>query len=168
MRLCNNMTISFDEFKKVEITVGKILSAEKVPETDKLLKLNVDFGQKLPLNPPLRKDGEESATTSSGSEVGDPSSVEEGKQEHPTSILPSEEGRRQEGRDIRQIISGISAYFQDPQTLVGKKCMFVTNLEPRMIKGLESNGMLFAVSTEDGKFSLLEPNAEIPEGTRAK
>ena len=141
------MTITFDEFKKVEITVGKILSAEKVPETDKLLKLMVDFGLKLPLNPPLRKEGEEI---------------------HPTSILPSEEGRRQEDRDIRQIISGISAYFPDPQTLVGKKCMFVTNLESRTIKGLESNGMLFAVSTEDGKFSLLEPNMEIPEGTHAK
>jgi methionyl-tRNA synthetase len=45
--------------------------------------------------------------------------------------------------------------------------MFVTNLEPRKIRGLESNGMLFAVSTPDGKFSLLEPNSEIPEGTRA-
>ena len=36
--------ITFGDFKKVEITVGKILSAEKVPETDKLLKLSVDFG----------------------------------------------------------------------------------------------------------------------------
>jgi len=124
--------ISFDEFKKVEVTVGKILSAEKVPDTDKLLRLSVDFGKKSALTP---------------APEGQPA-VEE--------------------RDIRQIISGISAYFPDPQTLVGKKCMFVTNLEPRVIKGLESNGMLFAVSTEDGKFSLLEPNADIPEGTRAK
>lgn len=46
--------------------------------------------------------------------------------------------------------------------------MFVTNLEQRVIRGLESNGMLLAVSTEDGKFSMLEPNAEIPEGTVAK
>jgi len=108
--------ISFDEFKRVEVTVGKILTAEKVPETDKLLRLTVDFKEAAP----------------------------------------------------RQIVSGISAYFPDPQALVGKKCMFVTNLEPRVIKGLESNGMLFAVSTEDGKFSLLEPHTDIPEGTRAK
>ena len=74
----------------------------------------------------------------------------------------------QKERDIRQIISGIAAYFPDAQMLVGKKCMFVTNLESRVIKGLESNGMLFAVSTEDDRFSLLEPNPEIPEGTRAK
>jgi tRNA-binding EMAP/Myf-like protein len=46
--------------------------------------------------------------------------------------------------------------------------MFVTNLEPRTIKGHESNGMLFAVSTEAGAFSLLEPNSSIPSGTKAK
>ena len=38
--------ITYDDFKKVEIRAGKILSAEKVPETDKLLKLSVDFGEK--------------------------------------------------------------------------------------------------------------------------
>jgi methionyl-tRNA synthetase len=71
-------------------------------------------------------------------------------------------------REVRQIISGISAYFPDPAVLVGRKCMFVTNLEPRKIRGLESNGMLFAVSTPDGKFSLLEPNSDIHEGTKSK
>ena len=108
--------ISIEDFKKVDIAVGKILSAEKVPDTDKLLKLEVDLAEEKP----------------------------------------------------RQIISGISLFFPDCSLLVGKKCMFVTNLEPRMIKGLESQGMILAVSTEDGKFSLLEPNDEIPVGTRAK
>ncbi|MSU56243.1 MAG: hypothetical protein EXS51_02975 [Candidatus Taylorbacteria bacterium] len=142
--------INFDDFKKVEITVGKILSAEKVPETDKLLKLSVDFGVKATTTPQISP----SPTTPS---VGTDTPPQAGGEE-------AEEPKR----DIRQIISGISAYFPDPQMLVGKKCMFVTNLEPRTIKGLESNGMLFAVSTEDGKFSLLEPNREIPEGTHAK
>jgi len=108
--------ISIDDFKKVELAVGKILSAEKIPETDKLLKLSVDLGEENP----------------------------------------------------RQIVSGISAYFPEPGTLVGKKCMFVANLEARMIKGFESQGMILAVSTEDGKFSLLEPDDSIPAGTRAK
>lgn len=134
--------ISFDDFKKVEITAGKILSAEKVPEMDRLLKLMVDFGiRQNPSTPPKAQ-----STT--------------------ISVLPLEKGELE--RDIRQIVSGIFAYFPDPQTLVGKVCMFVTNLEPRMIKGLESNGMLFAISTDDGRFSLLEPNGDIPEGTRAK
>jgi methionine--tRNA ligase beta chain len=107
--------ISYDEFKKVEIRAGKILSAEKIPDTDKLLKLSVDFAEASP----------------------------------------------------RQIVSGIFMYFPDPAVLVGKTCMFVTNLEPRMIKGYESNGMLFAISTSEGGFSLLEPNDSIPPGTLA-
>ena len=108
--------ITFDEFKKIEIRVGKILSAEKVPETDKLLRLTVDLGEENP----------------------------------------------------RQIVSGISAYFPDPLVLVGKKCMFVANLETRTIRGLESQGMIFAVSDDNGNFSLLEPNDSIPVGTLAK
>jgi methionine--tRNA ligase beta chain len=114
--------INYDEFKKVEIRAGKILSAEKVPDTDKLLKLSVDFAEK--------------------DEQGNPKA--------------------------RQIVSGIAGYFPDPAVLVGRTCMFVTNLEPRTIRGLESNGMLFAVSTEAGGFSLLEPNDSIPPGTPAK
>jgi tRNA-binding EMAP/Myf-like protein len=52
--------------------------------------------------------------------------------------------------------------------------MFVANLEPRMLRGIESNGMLFALSTSptsenpNGTFSLLEPNSSIPVGTKAK
>lgn len=113
--------ISFEDFKKVDIVVGKILSAEKIPETDKLLKLSVDLG---PLNEGVN--------------------------------------------DIRQIVSGISLYFPDCNALIGKKCMFVANLETRIIKGIESQGMILAVSTLDGKFSLLSPNDEIPPGARAK
>lgn len=113
--------ISYEEFKKVEVRAGKILSAEKIPDTDKLLKLSVDFGEKNP------------------------------------------EGNSQP----RQIVSGISMHFPDPAVLVGKTCMFVTNLEPRTIKGHESNGMLFAVSTPEGGFSLLEPNSSITPGSQA-
>lgn len=111
-----NPKINIEDFKKIDIAVGEILSAEKVPDTDKLLKLSVNLGEAEP----------------------------------------------------RQIISGISLYFPDCSVLVGKKCMFVANLEPRMIKGLQSNGMILAVATEDGKFSLLEPNNEISAGTRAR
>jgi len=118
--------INIEDFKKIDIVVGEILSAEKVPETEKLLKLSVDLGP-----------------------------------------APELAGRESQ-RDIRQIISGIAPYFPDCSILVGKKCMFVANLEPRMIRGIESNGMILAISTEDGKFSLLEPNDDIPVGTHAK
>ena len=125
--------INYDDFSKVELKVGQILSAEKVPATDKLVKLSVDFGS---VKAEVKKEDGTIETT--------------------------------ETKDVRQIISGISLYFPDAAVLVGKKCMFVTNLEPRTIKGLESNGMILALSADDDKFSLLEPSAEIPVGTRAK
>ncbi len=68
----------------------------------------------------------------------------------------------------RQIVSGIAKFFPEISTLVGKKCAFCTNLEPRAMAGLESNGMIMAVSTEDGKFSLLEVGNDIPAGTGVK
>lgn len=106
--------INFDEFKKIEVRVGEIKSAEKVPDTDKLFRLEVDFGEE----------------------------------------------------ELRQIISGVSAYFEDPEELVGKKTTFVTNLEPRTIRGLESNGMIFAAHAEEGdQFSLLLPDQTMPVGT---
>ena len=127
--------ISYDDFKKVEIRAGTIVSAEKIPDTDKLLKLSVDFGETKEIT----------SVAVEGQEVPVPVKV------------PAP----------RQIVSGISMYFPDPAVLVGKTCMFVTNLEPRTIRGFESNGMLFAVSTGDGAFSILEPNATIPPGTKA-
>jgi methionyl-tRNA synthetase len=67
----------------------------------------------------------------------------------------------------RQIVSGISAYFPDEKMLVGKKCAFVTNLEPRVIRGLTSDGMILAVSG-DGFFSLLETTADVLPGSMVK
>ena len=119
--------ISIDDFKKLEIKIGHILTAEKVPNSDKLLKLSVDFGFKPQAN------SDEQTT------------------EH----------------DVRQIVSGISKYFSDPQDLVGKKCAFATNLEPRAIMGLESQGMILAVSG-DSFFSLLETSQDVAPGSAVK
>jgi methionine--tRNA ligase beta chain len=65
----------------------------------------------------------------------------------------------------RQIVSGIREYFADEQVLVGKQCPFVLNLEPRTIRGLESQGMILAANHED-IFALLVPHNELPAGTR--
>ena len=107
--------ISLEEFSKIEVRVGTVLSAERVPETDKLLRLMVDLH-----------------------EPGGP----------------------------RQIVSGIAAYAPDPTALVGRQLAFVTNLEPRTIRGLESNGMLFAVGEGD-TFAFLSPDRPVPPGTSA-
>lgn len=66
----------------------------------------------------------------------------------------------------RQIVSGIRAYVEDPASLVGRQLAFVTNLEPRTIRGLESNGMLFAVGEGD-TFAFVTPDRSVPPGTGA-
>ncbi len=111
----NKPRITIDEFSKLEVTVGTVLGAERVPETDKLLRLTVDFG-------------EESGP--------------------------------------RQIVSGIAAYVPEPASLIGRQLAFVTNLEPRTIRGLESNGMLFAVGSDES-FAFLTPDQPVPPGTGA-
>lgn len=65
----------------------------------------------------------------------------------------------------RQIISGIKEYFEDIQVLIGRQCPFLVNLQPRVIRGLESQGMILAADFET-TFALLEPSAKLPEGTR--
>lgn len=62
--------ISFEEFKKVEIRIGKILSCEKVVDADKLLKLQVDFG-------PAEQDSEERITRQIISGIAESYSPEE-------------------------------------------------------------------------------------------
>jgi putative transcription antitermination factor YqgF len=108
--------ITIDDFSKVEIRAGKITKAEPIPESNKLLKLEVDFGEEKP----------------------------------------------------RQVLSGIAKYFPDVNSLVGRTVGFVTNLEPRLILGLESQAMILAVSTEAGVFSLLSVDSTIPPGTKVK
>ena len=66
------------------------------------------------------------------------------------------------GDENRQILTGIHEWYE-PSDLIGKQCPFVTNLEPRLIMGLESQGMILA--TDDGGGTvLLNPNREIPAG----
>jgi methionyl-tRNA synthetase len=141
--------INYDEFKKMEITIGKIISAEKMPNADKLLILKVDFGNKpLPVvETPKIKEGETPETP--------------GETVISVAVQPE--------RDIRQIVSGISAFFPELEKLIGTQCAFVTNLEPRKIRGYDSNGMILAVGGENGEpFSLFKMGEEIAPGARAR
>ena len=108
--------ISIDEFKKLDIRVGTICAAERVPDTDKLLQLTVDMGEE----------------------------------------------------SLRQIVSGIAEAFPNLEELLGMQCIFAANLEPRTIRGLESQGMILAVGNESGGdgFALLTPACEVPAGSR--
>lgn len=70
------------------------------------------------------------------------------------------------GSEQRQIIAGLRGHY-DPAALVGRLIVVVTNLAPRMMRGLESNGMLLAATTPDhSRVILLQPDAEIAPGSR--
>jgi len=107
--------ISIDDFKKVEARIGKVLAAEAVEGSEKLIKLSLDFGEETP----------------------------------------------------RQILSGIKQWYA-PETLVGKQLLFVVNLAPRTMMGLESNGMLMAVDGIDGAPVFLVPETVVSNGSRVR
>mgnify|MGYP001301819091 CR=1 FL=1 len=107
-------TITIDDFTKIEIKIGTILEAVRVPETDTLIKCVVDVGEETP----------------------------------------------------RTIVSGI-AHLRRPEDIVGKQLPYITNLTPRHIRGIESNGMLLAVGDVD-EFALLHPDVPVAPGTSGK
>jgi methionyl-tRNA synthetase len=109
------MTIPFDDFAKVELRMGKVIAADRVEKSEKLIRYDVDFGDEI------------------------------GK---------------------RQILSGIAKWYT-PEDLIGKTLPFIVNLEPRMIMGLESQGMLVATDSGDGA-SLLIPDKEIAPGAKVR
>ena len=63
------------------------------------------------------------------------------------------------GGEVRQIISGVANSFK-PEDCVGQHVVAVVNLKPRMLRGLESNGMLIYACSEDGKFKFVETKAD--------
>ena len=105
--------ISYDEFSKLDIKIGTIISAEKIEGTDKLLKLEIDLGN-----------------------------------------------------EKRQLVAGIAEMYL-PKDLIGKQIPILTNLEPKKLKGVESQGMILAADV-GGKPVLLHPEKEVPPGSIVK
>ena len=68
---------------------------------------------------------------------------------------------------IRQILSGIKKSFSHEQ-LIGKQGVFVYNLEPRKMMGLESQGMILTATSADGSLNLVSIGAPVPNGARLK
>ena len=72
------------------------------------------------------------------------------------------------GDEVRQVLAGIATSYA-PEELVGRKVVVVTNLAPRKMRGVESNGMLLAASAgPDGKAVLCTFAEEIPAGAKVK
>lgn len=113
--------MTIDEFQKADLRVGKIITAERVEGSEKLLKLKVDIG--------LHREG-------SGEE-----------------------------NEIRQILSGIAKAYT-PEDMVGKEVVIIVNLEPRMMMGMESQGMILAAHGENGEPVLLAVEREVPPGSK--
>lgn len=110
--------IPFNKFAEVALRVGKIISAERVEGSEKLLRLRVDLGE-------LDAAG-----------VSAP----------------------------RQILAGIGKVYA-PESLVGREVVVVANLEPRMMMGLESQGMLLAANSESGPVLLMPEREVLPGAT---
>ncbi len=106
--------ISFDDFLKLDIRMAEIVAAERVPGTDKLLKLTVNLGS-----------------------------------------------------ETRHLVAGIAESYA-AEGLVGKKIPILTNLEPKTIRGIESQGMILCPSTSEGKPVLLLPDRDVPVGAKVK
>jgi methionyl-tRNA synthetase len=107
--------ISIEDFAKVDMRVGEVKAAERVPGASKLLKLMVDIGT-----------------------------------------------------EVRQLVAGLAEYYQ-PEKLIGMKVVVVTNLQPRKLRGVESNGMIVAATVGDqGRPVLVTFNEEVENGARLK
>jgi methionyl-tRNA synthetase len=107
--------IAIDDFLKVDLRVGLVLTAEPVKGSTKLMHMTVDLGEGKP----------------------------------------------------RTIVAGIAEAYQAEQ-LINRKVVIVANLQPRKLKGIESNGMIVAASVNDGKPVLAAFLEDIPVGARLK
>ncbi|MDO8514410.1 MAG: hypothetical protein Q7S50_02605 [bacterium] len=87
-----------------------------------------------------------------------PSALADGSPDYP----PTADGLGE--RDIRTIVSGI-AEWKKPEELVGRQFPYIVNLAPRMLRGVESQGMLLAASDEHG-VALLNPERVVQAGTK--
>ncbi|MCX8150435.1 MAG: methionine--tRNA ligase subunit beta [Candidatus Bathyarchaeota archaeon] len=103
--------ISFVEFQKLDLRIGRITEANQVPNSKKLIKLIVDFGT-----------------------------------------------------EKRQAVAGLLQYYK-PEELVGKKCVFVLNLQKRTLAGIESQCMVLAAEDSAGNVVVLQPEKDIAEGS---
>lgn len=69
------------------------------------------------------------------------------------------------GGEQLQAVSGLAQYFK-PEELIGKKFMFIVNLERKKFMGIESQCMIFAAEDKDGNLALMAPQKDIPAGSK--
>lgn len=72
-----------------------------------------------------------------------------------------------DGLGGRTIVSGIAQHYK-PEELIGKQVCFIANLAPRMLKGIESQGMILSAENADGKLAIIQPISEVLPGSEVK
>jgi methionine--tRNA ligase beta chain len=106
------MEISFEEFQKLDLRVGKVIEANQVAGSRNLIRMIVDFGA-----------------------------------------------------EKRQAVAGLLQWYK-PESLVGKKCAFILNLQRRKLMGVESQCMILAAEDDKGNVIILQPEKDIVEGSK--
>jgi methionine--tRNA ligase beta chain len=106
------MEITFEEFKKMDLRIGKITEANQISGSRNLMRLIVDFGT-----------------------------------------------------EKRQAVAGLLQWYQ-PEDLVDKKCLFILNLQKRIVMGVESQCMILAAEDDKGNVTVLQPEKDVAEGSR--
>lgn len=71
------------------------------------------------------------------------------------------------GSEQRQLVAGIRAHYE-PEILIGKQVVVVTNLEPAKLRGVESQGMLLAASDSEGRLAIVTPEKPVAAGAQVK
>ena len=68
------------------------------------------------------------------------------------------------GSEKRTIVSGIALHYK-PEEIIGKQVVVVTNLAPRKMRGIESNGMILMAEDAEGKLHFVSPESKIEPGS---
>jgi len=71
------------------------------------------------------------------------------------------------GGETRQIVAGVAKHYT-PEEMTGRTIIIVANLQPAVIRGIESNGMLLAAEDAQGRMAILTPQGEIDSGAKVK
>jgi methionyl-tRNA synthetase len=103
--------IQFENFEGIDLRIGTITEAQKVPKTNKLLELRVDIGS-----------------------------------------------------EVRTVVSGIAESYRT-EDIIGQQVLLLCNLEPRKIRGVESQGMILMAKDSEGKLSFMQPDRIVDEGS---
>jgi methionyl-tRNA synthetase len=71
-----------------------------------------------------------------------------------------------DGVGERTILSGIAAFYPEPEKLNGTQVCFIANFPPKKLRGMESEGMILSAENSDGTLTLVQPSRKIPNGSR--